>query len=945
MKNIKKSLNLPKTTFPMKANLAIKEIEILKKWKKDKLYKNLSIKNKKNKYFFLHDGPPYANGDIHIGHAVNKILKDIILKFKRMSGFFAPYTPCWDCHGLPIEQKVEKIFAEKITTTNVEKFRELCHKYVLQQVQQQKKDFIRLGILADWKNASLTIDYKNQANTINVLTKIVKKGYVYRDLKPIHWCFKCQSSLAEAEIEHKIKNSISIYILFKIKNYNLFKKFFKKKIQKEKKFLFKISVIIFTTTPWTLPTCQAIAVNPNLYYQIIQIKKRYYICEEKLTKNIINKIKIKKWKIIGLIKGKKLENLECLHPFFNIYVPIILSTHVSDILGTGAVHMSPDHGYEDFIACKKYKIKPLQIVNSYGFYNIPTFKKLNNIHIFNKENIIIQLLQNNKKIFFSEIINHSYPHCWRHNKPVIFRTTPQWFIKISDESLKNKILKEIKKVSWIPLWGGNKMKKMLINRPDWCISRQRTWGIPIPFFIHKNTGKLHPNTILIMKKVEKKIKKYGSQIWWKTKKKKWLKKDADMYEKVNDVLDVWFESGSNHQLKIYKYNLINRFNYIADLYLEGSDQHRGWFMSSLITSVITKKYAPYLSVITHGFVINKYGQKMSKSLEKNIKPKDIIQKWGADILRLWVAYTNYTNDISISNKILEQISSHYRRIRNTIRFLFSNIFDFESKIHIIKNKKMLLLDRWILEITYKYQKKIIKNYSNYNFHKVVQIIINFCSTELGSCYLELIKDRQYTMHRNSIERRSSQTTIFYILQSLIRWISPILSFTAEEAWNQLKDKKESSIFKNTWFKKIKPLPENITYNSIFWKKIFTIKNEVNKFIEKEKKNKYINSSLEIQLLLYVDKKLFRLLLSLNTELKFIFLVSETRLHRYSSAPKFAYHSQDIKNLKIIIKKSNKIKCPRCWNYSKKNTLINNNMQVCYRCISNINQKTKKHIFL
>ncbi|VFP88019.1 Isoleucine--tRNA ligase [Buchnera aphidicola (Cinara piceae)] len=945
MKNIKKSLNLPKTTFPMKANLSTKEIKILQNWEQNKLYYNIHLKNKKNKYFFLHDGPPYANGDIHIGHAVNKILKDIILKFKRMSGFYAPYVPCWDCHGLPIEQKVEKIFAQKITINNATQFRELCHKYVLKQVQQQKKDFIRLGILADWENANLTIEYKNQANTINILAKIVKKGYIYRDLRPIHWCFQCQSSLAEAEIEHKIKNSISVYILFKIKNYNLFEKLFKKKIQKGKKTLYSISIIIFTTTPWTLPTCQAIAINPNLYYQIIQIKKKYYICEKKLTKNIINKTNIQKWKIIGSVKGKKLENLECLHPFFNIYIPIILSKHVSDTLGTGAVHMSPDHGYEDFIACQKYKIKPMQIVNSYGFYNIPVFKKLNKIHIFNKENIIFQLLRDNKKIFFSETINHSYPHCWRHNKPVIFRATPQWFIKTSDKLLKNNILKEIKKVLWIPNWGENKMKTMLKNRPDWCISRQRTWGIPIPFFIHKKTGKLHPDTVLIMNKIAKKIQIHGSQIWWESNKHKWLKKNADMYDKINDVLDVWFESGSNHQLKIYKYNLINKFNYVADLYLEGSDQHRGWFMSSLIISAITKKQAPYLSVITHGFVINKNGQKMSKSLENNIKPQDIIQKWGADILRLWVAYTNYTNDISISNDMLQQISDNYRRIRNTIRFLFSNIFDFKNKIHIIKNKKMLLLDRWIVGVTYKYQKKIIKNYSNYNFHKVIQKIINFCSIELGSCYLELIKDRQYTMHKKSIDRRSSQTAIFYILQSLIRWISPILSFTAEEAWNQLKEKNEASIFMKKWFKKIKPLPENIPYNLIFWKKIFSIRNEVNKCIEKEKENKYIHNSLEILLILYIDKELFKLLLSLNNELKFIFLVSEIQLHRYSTAPKSAYNSCYIKHLKIIIKKSNKTKCPRCWNYSKKNTLINNNIQICYRCIANINNTEKKHIFL
>ncbi|VFP85720.1 Isoleucine--tRNA ligase [Buchnera aphidicola (Cinara pseudotaxifoliae)] len=945
MKKIKKSLNLPQTKFSMKANLSIKEIEILQKWKKNKLYDYINSKNKKNKCFFLYDGPPYANGDIHIGHTVNKILKDIILKAKRMSGFFAPYVPCWDCHGLPIEQKVEKIFKNKIVKENKQSFRIKCHQYVLKQVDKQKKDFMRLGVLADWNNINLTMDYSNQANTIKVLSHIIEKGYVYRDLKPIYWCFQCQSSLAEAEIEYQKKNSCSIYVLFKIKKNTVLKnKFFKEK-NKQKNSCANISIIIFTTTPWTLPTCQAIAINPKLYYQLIQVKKKYYICEKKLAINLFKKTNIQKWKIRGCIKGKKLGGLNCLHPFLNTVIPVILSDHVSNELGTGAVHMSPDHGYEDFIACKKYNIKPNQTVSAYGLYNIPFFKILNNHHIFKAENIIFELLENKKKIFFSKIIEHSYPHCWRHKKPVIYRATPQWFIRISDLLLKNKILKKIEKVNWIPEWGKAKMKTMLKNRPDWCISRQRTWGIPIPLFIHKKTGKLHPNTICIMKKIAQKIQLHGYTVWWKSTKYTWLKENADMYEKVHDVLDVWFESGSSHQLKIYKHDPHNTSNHIADLYLEGSDQHRGWFMSSLITSVIVQNHAPYKTVLTHGFVINEHGQKMSKSLENSQKPKDIIRIWGADILRLWVACTNYTKDISISHEILQQISENYRRIRNTIRFLFSNIFDFNSSLHIVSNKHLLLLDQWILEQTYNYQKKIIKNYSNYHFHEVVQKIINFCSIKLGSCYLELIKDRLYTAHNNSIARRSGQTTIFYILHYLIRWIAPILSFTAEEAWNHFYENTKISIFTEKWFKKIKPPLKTVYYNSSFWKKIFTIKNEVNRFIEKKKITKYIGNSLEIILTLYVKKNLFKILLSFNTELKFIFLVSETQLCRYSHAPKIAYKSKSIKHLKFTINKSNKIKCPRCWHYSKKKRFINNTMNLCYRCLENINNKEKKHIFL
>lgn len=943
MKNIKKSLNLPQTNFPMKANLVVKELEILNKWKKNQLYDLLSIKKKKNKSFFIHDGPPYANGNIHIGHAVNKILKDIILKFKRMSGFFSPYIPCWDCHGLPIEQQVEKKFFKNIIKINKQKFRKKCYQYVLKQVQKQKKDFIRLGILADWKHSNLTTDYNNQANTINVLAKIVKKGYIYRDLKPIYWCFNCQSSLAEAEIEYKKKKSTILYVLFEIKKNLLFKQLFHKKIKKKEISYKNISFIIFTTTPWTLPTCQAISINPHLYYQVLKIKKKYYICEKDLTSNVIKKINISEWKIIQCIQGRKLEFLKCFHPFLNILIPVILSKHVSSELGTGIVHMSPDHGYEDFIACKKYNISPTQTVNKNGYYDLPEYPLLNNLHIFDKKKIIIDLLNHYKKLFFLKKIYHSYPHCWRHKKPVIFRATPQWFIQTSDIKLTKKIIQEIKKVLWIPDWGKNKMKIMLKNRPDWCISRQRTWGIPIPFFIHKKTGQLHPDTFLITKKIVKKIQLHGYRIWWESKTENWIKENAQMYKKINDVLDVWFESGSNHQLKIYKYNIVNQTNYLANLYLEGSDQHRGWFMSSLITSVITKKRAPYLSVMTHGFVVNEYGQKMSKSLKNNIRPQQIIQKWGADILRLWVAYTDYKNDISISNNTIEQISDNYRRIRNTIRFLFSNIFDFNPDIHAVKYQKMLLLDQWILEITYKYQKKIIQNYSRYNFHKVVQIILNFCSIKLGSCYLELIKDRQYTMHKNSLERRSGQTAIFYIIQIIVRWISPILSFTAEEIWQQLKEKK--SIFEKKWFKKPTYFSKNNSYNFIFWKKIFIIRSEVNKLIEKKKKNKCIHNSLEIILIFYVKKNLFNLLLSLNTELKFIFLVSDTQLHRYSSAPKIAHQSKIVKELKILAIKSKKNKCPRCWNYSKPISYIQNNTEICSRCIKNIENITMRHIFL
>lgn len=945
MNKNKTFLNLPQTKFSMRANLVKNEPKILNKWKKINLYKLINKNNKKiTNNFFLHDGPPYANGNIHIGHAVNKILKDIILKFKRMSGFNAPFIPCWDCHGLPIEQQIEK---KSINLNIVDKktFRKICFQYTLKQIKKQKKDFIRLGILADWNNINYTMNHKNEANTIKILIKILKKGYIYQDFKPIYWCLQCQSSLAEAEIEYDFKKSISIYIKFQIKEKKeLFKKL---KINQliENINNINVNLIIFTTTPWTLPTCQAIAINSNLEYQIIQYNNEYYICNTELINNVTKKIKFKSWIKICNFIGKKIENIKVLHPFLNITIPIILSKYVTNDLGTGIVQMSPDHGIEDFKICKKYNINPKKIINSQGYYQLNSSIELNNIHIFNKENIVIKLLKNKKKILHIENIKHSYPHCWRHKKPIIFRATLQWFIKTSKKKWINKILKKIQTVSWHPIWSKKRMKNMLNNRPDWCISRQRTWGVPIPFFIHKKTGKLHHNTISITKKIIKKIKTHGSEIWWKIDKKKYLGKKYDEYKKNTDTLDIWFESGSNHQLEIYKYNIKNKKNYVADLYLEGSDQYRGWFMSSLIISMITKKQVPYKKVITHGFVVDKNGKKMSKSLGNNITPQDIIKIWGADILRLWVAYTDYSNEISISNIVLQQIADHYRKIRNTIRFLLANIFDFNPKKNIISYKKMLFIDHWIIDRTYYTQKKIIKFYKKYKFHDAVQKIIYFCSIELGSKYLEIIKDRQYTMHKCSTARRSGQTTIYYILHSLVRWISPILSFTSDEIWSYLKKNTKESIFMKKWFKKLKPISKEKKFNQIFWKKIFLIRHEINKIIEIKKERKKIKNSLEIIITLYIRNKLLKILSPLCLELKFIFSVSQVKLSNYKFSPKNIKKNKNIKDLKIKMIKINGTKCQRCWHHIENTYVIKQHKYICTRCINNISGKKEKRLFV
>lgn len=936
----KNSLNLPKTKFSMKANLITKEPLILKKWKENKIYEKIQEKTKKNKSFYLHDGPPYANGNIHLGHAVNKILKDIILKYKRLSGFHTPYIPFWDCHGLPIEHQIEKIIGKKSKDIDLEIFHKKCKKYVIEQIKKQKEDFIKLGVFADWENYQSTMSYESKKNTINTLAKCIKKGYLYRDLRPVYWCLNCQSSLADAEIEYLKKKSISIYINFKIKNPQKIEILSKIKWELE-----KIYFIVYTTTPWTLPTCQAVSIKKDLLYQIVKIENNYFIVLKKLHNKVFKNIQHKKITIIITITGIQLNGIHLLEPLFNKTIPLIFSNHVTEDNGTGVVHMSPDHGLDDYISCKEYNIHPKNIIDKYGYYSIPEQPILNKINIINSEKIIIDILIKNKKLFFLKNITHSYPHCWRHKEPIIFRTTPQWFIKVKNKDFQKKVIKRINKVSWFPEWGKKKMEKMFKNRPNWCISRQRIWGIPIPLFIHKKTNKLHPKTYEILKNISKKITINESYTWWKLDSKNIIGKDYKIYKKVTDVIDVWFESGSIHQLNIYKYNQKSKRNNVADLYLEGSDQYRGWFMSSTIISMLINKKIPFKNIVTHGFVVDSKGKKMSKSLNNSIQPNIIIKKWGADILRLWVAYTKYSNDLSISEVVLKQISEIYRRIRNTIRFLLSNIFDFSINENSINYNNLLPIDKWILSKTYKLQKKIIKYYSKYNFHDIIKKIVQFCSIDLGSNYLEIVKDRQYTMNSKSIARRSSQTIFYHILQALSRWISPILSFTADEIWDFLPNNSEKSIFFTRWYSNLIPLSTKEKLGHKFWKKIFFIKKEVNKFIENKIENKYIKNSLEASIELYLNKYFLYEFLYIKSELIFIFSVSEVNVQHYKKSPKNTEKLLPHTKCTISIKKKIGQKCHRCWFFKKELLNFREYKNICTRCKENISGTGETRIFV
>ncbi len=932
--NYKKTINLPKINFPMRGNLIINEPKIIEKWKKSNLYKKIRKKKKNKRKFIIHDGPPYANGKIHIGHAFNKILKDIILKYKNFMNFDTPYIPGWDCHGLPIELRIKKKYKiKKKSIKKIKEFKYRCKKYIKKQITQQKKDFIRLGIIADWDNYYKTTEFKIISNTIQTLKKIIKLKLLKRKKKPTNWCIKCNSSIAEAEIEYKNKISKSIYVIFKLhlpKFFLLKNNIFNKKTKNK-----KIKFIIWTTTPWTIPGNCAISIHPNLKYSLIKHKNNIFILSKKQKNFFLKKIKIK-YKNIKSLKGKKFKNFFAIHPISKIKTPIIFNKQIIPNTGTGIVHIASEHGEEDFHLSKKNHIKGLNVItNKSKYIKYSYIKNIEKYKFKEAEKKILEKLILEKKIIFQENINHKYPFCWRHKKPIIFRTTPQWFIDLKNKKFKKKILKSIKKVKWIPHWGYKKIKNMIINRPDWCISRQRYWGTPIPIFINKKNNKIHPNTLKIIDKVSLKIKKYGPNYWLDIDPQK-LGVNNKKYSKILDVLDVWFDSGAtcntvmNPKFKKKKYHI--------DLYLEGSDQYRGWFMSSLIINTAINNCAPYKKILTHGFIVDQKGKKMSKSLKNYINPKVIINKYGADILRLWVASNKFTKEIHISDKIILQISEQYRKIRNTIKFIVSNLDEFNPINNYVKPSKMLLLDKWIIHKTKETQQKIIKLYEKFKFYKVTKKIIKFLNLYLSSIYLDVIKDRKYTIKKNTLPYYSVQTTLWILIETIVKWITPILSFTAEEIWKYLPRKKPFSIYEETWFKKLFYIHKNNHINIEIWKKLIIIKQNLNKKIELLKYKKKINSPLKTIITIYLEKNFFKKIKKMKSELKFFFLTSKLNI-------KVKKKLNEKNFFKLKCKINNGIKCERCWHYVTK---INNNKNypnICQRCIINIIGKGEKRKFI
>ncbi|HDX1192788.1 TPA: isoleucine--tRNA ligase [Pasteurella multocida] len=918
----KNTLNLPETGFPMRGDLAKREPNMLKSWYEKDLYQKIRQASKGKKSFILHDGPPYANGTIHIGHAVNKILKDIIVKSKTALGYDSPYIPGWDCHGLPIELKVEGLVGKPNQNISAAQFREACRQYAAEQVEGQKKDFIRLGVLGDWDNPYLTMNYHTEANIIRAFGKAVENGHLYKGSKPVHWCLDCASSLAEAEVEYEDKVSPSIYVRFSAVDSDAVLA----KFNATDKGTGNISAVIWTTTPWTIPSNRAIAIHENLDYQLVQFNDERVILAKDLVEEVAKAAGVEQVIILGESKGKDLEWLRFQHPFYDFSVPFILGDHVTTDGGTGLVHTAPDHGHDDYIIAQKNGIEMAGLIGNDGLFkaDVPFFAGKG---VFESNDLVVAKLQEVGAMLKFSKIKHSYPHCWRHKTPIIFRATPQWFIGMEKQGLRQQALSEIKKVRWIPDWGQARIEKMVENRPDWCISRQRTWGVPVALFIHKETEELHPRTVELVEEVAKRVEQKGIQAWWDLDTAELLGADADNYIKVPDTLDVWFDSGSTYYSVVKDRPEFNGQE--ADMYLEGSDQHRGWFMSSLMLSTATDNKAPYKQVLTHGFTVDGQGRKMSKSIGNIVTPQEVMDKFGGDILRLWVASTDYTGEISVSDEILKRAADAYRRIRNTARFLLANLNGFDPKRDLVKPEEMMVLDRWAVDCAYQAQNEIKDAYDNYQFHAVIQRLMKFCSIEMGSFYLDIIKDRQYTTKADSLARRSCQTALWHIAEALVRWIAPVLSFTADEIWQYIPGERGEFVFTEEFYNGLFALDANEQMNDAYWQQVITLRNEVNRVLEQARNDKIIGAALEAELTIYANDTYAPLLAKLQNELRFVLLTSKAEVKPLADAD---VAEGEVKGFAVKVVRSANHKCPRCWHYSDSKDAES----LCSRCEENVN---------
>ena len=933
MTDYKDTLNLPKTAFPMKANLAQREPKILQQWQTTKLYQKLRQQRQHAQSFILHDGPPYANGDIHIGHAVNKILKDTIVKSQSLNGYNCPYVPGWDCHGLPIELNVEKKLTKAGKTISAKAFRQACREYATTQVDRQRDSFIRLGVLGDWSNPYLTLNPHYEANTIRALAKIIGQGHLQQGFKPVHWCVECGSALAEAEVEYRDKKSSAIDVAFELKDSEQL--WSRCQLHADIDRTWPVEIAIWTTTPWTLPANQAVAVHPDAAYQIIACEQQgqttfYLIIAEALMSAALDRYRINTYHTVAHCHGRTLEHLMLQHPFYQRSVPIVLGKHVTMDAGTGAVHTAPAHGVDDYQIGQQYNLDLHGPVNNKGCFNEDT-ELFAGMHVFKANAAIIQHLAEHKRLLHESQLEHSYPHCWRHKSPLIFRATPQWFVSMEKANLREQVLTQISKVQWLPEWGEARIKVMVEQRPDWCISRQRLWGVPLCVFVHKESGQLHPRTLEIMEQVAQQVEQYGVDAWFECDATQYLGEEASHYEKIVDTLDVWFDSGVSHHCVLGAREELHK---PADIYLEGSDQHRGWFQTSLLTAVAMYGEAPYRHVLTHGYTVDAQGRKMSKSLGNVIAPDKVINNLGADVLRLWAASSAYSNEINVSDEILRRTSDTYRRLRNTARFLLSNLHDFDPLHDQLVTADLLPLDAWAIDRALITQQKIREGYDSYQFHLVTQSIHHFCNVDMGAFYLDVIKDRLYTAASNSKARRSAQTALYHIAEALVRWLAPIVSFTSEEIWQHMPGERNESVFLNEWYQGLTPLSDKAAVNREHWSTLIAVRNAVNKELEVKRAADEIGSGLDAKVTLFAEGELLSILQNLGEELRFVLITSEAQVQPLAEQNDNAIET-DIANLKITVQGVSYAKCVRCWQRRSDVGVQVEHPDICYRCYINI----------
>ncbi len=935
-------VNLLDTPFPMRGDLAKREPGFLKKWQDEDIYGQLRAKAKTEgrPAFLLHDGPPYANGKIHIGHAVNKILKDIILKSKSLSGFDAPYIPGWDCHGLPIEHQIEKLvkgdkqavadspaiharIVEYRKANNLDPkaahlpasfIRELCRDYAAIQVERQKADFIRLGVLGDWDHPYLTMDFKTEADIVRTLGKIHANGYLVKGQKPVHWCVDCGSALAEAEVEYEDKTSPAIDVAFRVVDMGELAKAFGGVALGDQ----PAYAVIWTTTPWTLPANQAVCVHPELTYDLIATEKGLLILGRDLADAALKRYGIDANEVIAQTKGVHLEHLKLQHPFYSRQVPVILGEHVTTEAGTGLVHTAPAHGLDDYHVGMRYQLPTDNPVGNDGRFlaNVELFAGKT---VWEANPLVLETLAANGALLANEKLLHSYPHCWRHKTPIIFRATSQWFVGMDHKAKSGKTLREqanqsVEDTQFFPAWGRARLEAMIGNHPDWCVSRQRNWGVPMTFFVHKQSGELHPDSLALIEQVAQRIEKEGIEAWFKLEATELLGADAEHYEKLKDTLDVWFDSGSTHFAVLKARGL----KWPADLYLEGSDQHRGWFQSSMLTGCATEGRAPYDQLLTHGFVVDGLGHKMSKSKGNVIVPQEVIGEMGADMLRLWTASTDYSGELCISKEILKRTTDAYRRIRNTLRFLLANLSDFDAGQNTLAAEDLLTLDRYALAQLGEFQQKVIALYDKYEFHIAVQEIHAYCADELGAFYLDILKDRLYTTQANSAARRSAQTTLWHITQALVRLLAPILSFTAHEAWEVLGN--AESIFLDRWH--VVPQIADTESLTQAFAAIREVRAQVQKEIEVQRAEGKLGSSLQAEVAITAPAELAAQLALVGDDLKFVLITSKVCVNTGNE-------------LMIAVTPSAAQKCDRCWHYRDDVGAHAEHPTLCSRCVKNV----------